>query len=196
MKNNETLILALGLNAQNIANLTYKDNPDINFLCLDYEKQIINTSEIKTIWYNNLKFQKDKYDFEEYKNILLNRTSKFNEIILEYKNIIIVSCLGEKYSSDTLFEIIKYLKKLNINHTLFIINPSVFDGKKACDLSIKVMGKLTKLKYSLGNSLFIYESSEVTKLKPKSINQAKTLADKKASEILSMILELKSKQDL
>ena len=126
----------------------------------------------------------------------MNRTSKFNEIILEYKNIIIVSCLGEKYSSDTLFEIIKYLKKLNINHTLFIINPSVFDGKKACDLSIKVMGKLTKLKYSLGNSLFIYESSEVTKLKPKSINQAKILADKKASEILSMILELKSKQDL
>ena len=193
MKNNETLILALGLNAQNIVNLAYKDNPDINFLCLDYEKQIINTSEIKTIWYNNLKFQKDKYDFEEYKNVLLNRTSKFNEIILEYKNIIIVSCLGEKYSSDTLFEIIKYLKKLNINHTLFIVNPSVFDGKKACDLSIKEMGKLTKLKYSLGNSLFIYESSEVTKLKPKSINQAKTLADKKASEILSMILELNNK---
>ncbi len=196
MKNNETLILALGLNAQNIVNLTYKDNPDINFLCLDYEKQIINTSEIKTIWYNNLKFQKDKYDFEEYKNVLLNRTSKFNEIILEYKNIIIVSCLGEKYSSDTLFEIIKYLKKLNINHTLFIVIPSVFDGKKACDLSIKEMGKLTKLKYSLGNSLFIYESSEVTKLKPKSINQAKILADKKASEILSMILELNNKKGL
>ena len=43
MKNNETLILALGLNAQNIVNLTYKDNPDINFLGLDYEKQVINT---------------------------------------------------------------------------------------------------------------------------------------------------------
>ena len=55
------------------------------------------------------------------------------------------------------------------------------------------MGKLTKLKYSLGNSLFIYESSEITKLKPKSINQAKILADKKASEILSMILELNNK---
>ena len=62
--NKDTLILALGLNAQNIVNLAYKDNSDINFLCLDYEKQIINTPETKTIWYNNLKFQKDKYDFE------------------------------------------------------------------------------------------------------------------------------------
>ena len=193
MKNNETLILALGLNAQNIVNLAYKDNPDINFLCLDYEKQIINTSEIKTIWYNNLKFQKDKYDFEEYKNVLLNRTSKFNEIILEYKNIIIVSCLGEKYSSDTLFEIIKYLKKLNINHTLFIVNPSVFDGKKACDLSIKEMGKLTKLKYSLGNNLFIYESTDAIKTNPRSINEANLQVYKKASKALSMILELNNK---
>lgn len=190
MKNNETLILALGLNAQNIVNLVYKDNPDINFLCLDYEKQIINTSEIKTIWYNNLKFQKDKYDFEEYKNVLLNRTSKFNEIILEYKNIIIVSCLGEKFSSDTLFEIIKYLKKLNIDHTLFIVNPSVFDGKKACDLSIKVMGKLTKLKYSLGNNLFIYESTDAIKTNPRSINEANLLVYKKASEALSMIFDI------
>ena len=187
---NETLILALGLNAQNIVNLAYKDNSDINFLCLDYEKQIINTSATKTIWYNNLKFQKDKYDFDEYKNVLLNRTSKFNEIISEYKNIIVASFLGEKYSSDTLFEIIKYLKKLNINHTLFIINPSTFDGKKACDIANKSMIELNKLNYTLGNNLFVYESNEIEKLEPKSINQAKGLADKKASEILSMILEL------
>lgn len=190
MKNKETLILAIGSGAQNIVNLAYKNNSNLNFLCLDYEKQIINTNKIKTIWYNNLKFQKDKYDFEEYKNVLLNRTSKFNEIISKYQNLVIVVCLNEKYSSDTLFEIIEYIDNLKIEHKLFIVNPSNFDGKKACDLAIKTLGKLTKLKYSLGNNLFIYESTDAIKTNPRSINEANLLVYKKASEVLLMILEL------
>lgn len=192
MDNSNTLILALGTNAQSIVNLTYKTNSDIEFLCLELEKHTINTSKIKTIWYNNLKFQKTKYDLEEYKNILMNRFSKFNEIIQDYKNLIIMAFIGEKFSSDTLFEIIKHIENLEISNNIFIIKPSNFDGKKACDLANKTLDKLTKLKYSLGKNLFIYESSEVAKLNPNSINQAKSLADKKASEILSMILELKN----
>ena len=192
IQNSKTLILGLGKEAQDIINMNYKTNSNLNFMCLDLEKQVINTSEIKTIWYNNLKFQKTQCDFEEYKNILLNRTSKFNEVITKYENIIIVSCIGEKFGSETLFEIIKYIANLKIDHSIFVINPSDFDGKKACDLGVKTLEKLMKLTYSLGNNLFIYESSEVVKLNPNSINQAKSLADKKASEILSMILELKN----
>ena len=188
MDSNSTLVIAIGSKAQDIVNLSYKDNSDINFLCLDYEKQIINTSEAKTIWYNNLEFQKDKYDFEEYKNILLNRTSKFNEIITKYEKLIIVSFAGENYSSDTLFEVIKYIENLKIEHKIFIICPFDFEGKKACDLAIMTLGRLTKLKYSLGNNLFIFENDNISE--ENSENQARTLSNKKASEVLSMILEL------
>ena len=190
MKNKDVLVLAVGLDAQNIVALSYKSNPDLNFLCLDYEKQIINTDEIKTIWYNNLKFQKTKYDFEEYKNILLNRTSKFKEIVQKYKSIMIVANIGNKSSSDTLSEIIKYLDNLKIDHKIFIINPSVFNGEKACDLANKTLDGLTELKYSLGNNLFIYESADAIKDKPKSKNEANALIYKKASEALSMILDI------
>ena len=54
MDSNNTLVIAIGSKAQDVVELSYKDNSDINFLCLDYKKQIINTSEAKTIWYNNL----------------------------------------------------------------------------------------------------------------------------------------------
>ena len=183
----ETLIIAAGPTAQKIIDILYSNDPEINYLYLGTDKLVINTNMSKTIWFGNLKYQQSEYDFEEYKKILLNRTSKFNEIISDYKNIIIVSCIEEKFSSDTLFELINHFDNLKIKYTIFIIKPSEADGQTASDLSVKSLKKLEELNYSKGKDLFVYEKENMN-----TISISITPVYKKAAEILTMIIESKN----
>ena len=188
MKVKETLIISAGSGAQDLIGLIYQENSNINYLYLDYEKQIINTDNSKTIWFNNLKFQKTKYDVKGYEEVLLNRTSKFKEVISNFKNILIISCIGEKYSSNTLFDLIKYFKQNNINHNIFIVKPSSFNGKKQNELAIKSLEKINGLEYSLGKDLFIFDSNNSINENVRSINEAISISNKKASEAIKLIL--------
>ena len=192
MNKKDTLILAIDSEAQKITDNYYEKNPEINYLCLLYEMTIINTNKKKTIWYNNLKFQKTEYDFDAYREILRTRTSKFQEIIQKYKNILVVSCIKNDFSANTLFEVIKYFIKSEIPHKVFVVKPADFDGKTACEIGKEALNSLDNLKYSIGNNLFLYNSIEVIKHNPDSIGKAISLANEKASEILSMILDTKN----
>jgi len=189
MKAKETLIISAGSNAQSIVDIIYQQNNHINYLYLDYEKQVINTNNSKTIWFNNLKFLKTKYDVKDYEEVLLSRTSKFKEIISNFKNILIISCIGENYSSNTLFSLIEYFEKNNINHSIFIIKPSSFNGRKQNEQAIKALDKLDNIQYSLGKDLFIFDCNDIINKEPKSISEAISISNKKASEAIKLILE-------
>lgn len=189
MKAKETLIISAGSNAQSIVDIIYQQNNHINYLYLDYEKQVINTNSSKTIWFNNLKFLKTKYDVKDYEEVLLNRTSKFKEIISNFKSILIISSIGEKYSSNTLFSLIEYFEKNNINHSIFIVKPSDYNGIKQSEQAVKTLDKINNMKYSLGKDLFIFDCNDIINKEPKSISEAISISNKKASEAIKLILE-------
>lgn len=191
INNKETLIITTGATAQKVVDFLYSNNPELNYINLGKEKLTIVTSETKTIWFGNLKYQQSEFDIEDYKKILLNRTSKFNEIISKYKNIIIVSYIGEKFGSETLLEVINHLNTLNKEHNVFIIKPSESDGYNTCDFVAKSLEKLGELKYTPGKDLFIYDNFEIVKTNRESVRDTIRLDYKKASEILTMIIESK-----
>ena len=187
INNKETLIIAAGPTAQKITDILYSNNSDTNYVYLGTDKLVINTNMSKTIWFGNLKYQQSEYDIEEYKKILLNRASKFNEIISDYKNIIIVSNIEERFSSDTLFELINHFDDLKTKYTLFIIKPFISDEQTPSDLSTQSLAKLEELNYSKGKDLFLYEKESTDPA-----NKSNTTVYKKAAEVLTMIAESKN----
>lgn len=196
MKNKDVLILAIGEEAQDIVNVTYQDNSGLSYLALDNEKSVINTNNDKKIWFNNMKFQKNKYDLEDYKDILLNRASNFKNIISKFKNIIVVYYLGEKYSSDTLFEVIEYLKLLKLKYDIFAVKALTCDGAKAKENSLKSLEKLSSTGFLSSNNFFIFDGDEICKdIKSKGILSSHKIIDKKASEILKMIMEMRMQKE-
>ena len=187
----KTLILTIGTKAQSIVDLLYKNNSDLNFLCLDREQTIINTTKTKTIWYNNLNFQKTEYDFTAYKDILLKRTSKFNSIISGYKNIVVASVIDETFGSDTLIEILGYLNKIKIKHIVFVVKSfDIFESKKSYNCTDITLDKISKMKYESGKNLFVFDCEEVINTTHEKGTSTKSIICNKASKILSMILEL------
>lgn len=189
MKKIDCLLLGIGNEAKQIIDKFYQQDRNFDFLCIDENKQFLNLSKIKTVWFNDTEYLRTKSDVEYHVKILRNKNNILKEELSNYKKVIITFYTGEETNLEIFFEILNYLKPFNMEYTILAVNPFTFDGESANNNAKMVMEKLKTTDFALGKNLFICDSNELCK-EPKSIYSAHKKVRNKVLKVLKILVEL------
>ena len=161
LKENRNLVTIIGIGngGQNIINYLNERIENANFISVNYDEEILNLSQTKTILYkNNTVFLLT----EDSKTII--QIDNMPEIINAEK-IILVSAFGGNFGTTTTISFAEYLKLKNKQTFAFVTLPFEFEGDRRKNTALSGIEELQKYVENVA----VFDNETLTQNLPKDI---------------------------